>query len=54
LIDHRGLDKALANGYPTQAAEKNNITFEGPVYPNAVQGFSMTPRQSDRVCKSQA
>ncbi|MES2292757.1 MAG: dienelactone hydrolase family protein [Pseudomonadota bacterium] len=58
LIHHGGLDKALANGYPAQAAElkRNNITFEGHVYPNAVHGFfnDATPERYNRAAAEQA
>ena len=41
LIHHGALDKNLSGGYPAQEAElkKNNIRYEGHVYPNAVHGF---------------
>jgi carboxymethylenebutenolidase len=58
LIHHGGLDKTLAEGYPAQAAElkKNNITFEGHVYPNAVHGFfnDATPERYNRAAATQA
>ena len=58
LIHHGALDKTLAAGYPAQAADlkKNNITFEGHVYPNAVHGFfnDATPERYNRVAAQQA
>ena len=41
LIHHGALDKNLAGGYPAQEAElkKNNIRYEGHIYPNSVHGF---------------
>ena len=50
--------KTLAAAYPAQAADlkKNNITFEGHVYPNAVHGFfnDATPERYNRVAAQQA
>jgi len=58
LIHHGGLDKALAEGYPAQAAilKNANVTFEGHVYPNAVHGFfnDATPERYNRVAAEQA
>ena len=58
LIHHGGLDPMLAPQYPTQAAElkKNNITFEGHVYPNAVHGFfnDATPERYNKLAATQA
>jgi carboxymethylenebutenolidase len=58
LIHHGALDPNLAPAYPAQAAElkKNNITFEGHVYPNAVHGFfnDATPERYNRVAATQA
>jgi len=41
LIHHGALDKALVDAYPAQEAElkKNNIRYEGHLYPNSVHGF---------------
>ena len=41
LIHHGGLDKALSGAYPAQEAElkKNNIRYEGHIYPDSVHGF---------------
>jgi carboxymethylenebutenolidase len=58
LIHHGGLDKALAEGYPAQAAilKNANITFEGHVYPNSVHGFfnDATPERYNRAAAEQA
>jgi carboxymethylenebutenolidase len=58
LIHHGGLDKALAGGYPAQEAElkKNNIRYEGHIYPNAVHGFfnDATPERYNKVAAEQA
>jgi carboxymethylenebutenolidase len=58
LIHHGGLDKALAEGYPAQAAilKNANVTFEGHVYPNSVHGFfnDATPERYNRVAAEQA
>jgi carboxymethylenebutenolidase len=58
LIHHGALDPNLAPQYPAQAAElkKNNITFEGHVYPDAVHGFfnDATPERYNRQAAEQA
>ena len=58
LIHHGALDKALAEGYPAQEAElkKNNIRYEGRVYPNSVHGFfnDATPERYNKVAAEQA
>ncbi len=58
LIHHGALDKALAEGYPAQEAElkKNNIRYEGHVYPNSVHGFfnDATPERYNKVAAEQA
>ena len=58
LIHHGGLDKALSEGYPAQAAilKNANVTFEGHVYPGAVHGFfnDATPERYNRVAATQA
>jgi carboxymethylenebutenolidase len=58
LIHHGGLDKALSGGYPAQEAElkKNNIRYEGHIYPNAVHGFfnDATPERYNKVAAQQA
>jgi len=58
LIHHGGLDKALSGGYPAQEAElkKNNIRYEGHIYPNAVHGFfnDATPERYNKVAAEQA
>ena len=58
LIHHGGLDKALSGGYPAQEAElkKNNIRYEGHIYPNSVHGFfnDATPERYNKVAAEQA
>jgi len=58
LIHHGGLDKALSGAYPAQEAElkKNNITYEGHIYPNSVHGFfnDATPERYNKVAAEQA
>ena len=58
LIHHGALDKALAAGYPAQAAEldKNHVRYEGHVYPNAVHGFfnDATPERYNKAAAEQA
>ena len=58
LIHHGGLDKTLAEGYPAQEAElkKNNIRYEGHVYPNSVHGFfnDATPERYNKTSATQA
>src|SRR5882762_4939177 len=58
LIHHGGLDKMLSEAYPAQEAElkKNNIRYEGHIYPNSVHGFfnDATPERYNRVAAEQA
>ncbi len=58
LIHHGGLDKALSGGYPAQEAElkKNNIRYEGHIYPNSVHGFfnDATPERYNKAAAEQA
>ena len=58
LIHHGALDKALAGGYPAQEAElkKNNIRYEGHIYPNSVHGFfnDATPERYNKITAQQA
>ena len=58
LIHHGALDKALSEGYPAQEAElkKNNIRYEGHVYPNSVHGFfnDATPERYNKIAAEQA
>jgi carboxymethylenebutenolidase len=58
LIHHGALDKRLAEGYPAQEAElkKNNIRYEGHIYPNSVHGFfnDATPERYNKVTAEQA
>src|SRR5215471_10511546 len=52
------LDKNLAGAYPAQEAElkKNNIRYEGHVYPNSVHGFfnDATPERYNKDAAQQA
>ena len=58
LIHHGALDKALSEGYPAQEAElkKNNIRYEGHLYPNSVHGFfnDATPERYNKGAAEQA
>jgi len=58
LIHHGALDKRLAEAYPAQEADlkKNNIRYEGHVYPNAVHGFfnDATPERYNKETAQQA
>ncbi|HXJ00648.1 MAG TPA: dienelactone hydrolase family protein [Micropepsaceae bacterium] len=58
LIHHGALDKALSGAYPAQEAElkKNNIRYEGHIYPNSVHGFfnDATPERYNKVAAQQA
>ena len=58
LIHHGALDKNLAGAYPAQEAElkKNNIRYEGHIYPNSVHGFfnDATPERYNKVTAQQA
>ena len=58
LIHHGALDKPLAGAYPAQEAElkKNNVRFEGHVYPNSVHGFfnDATPERYNKAAAHQA
>ena len=58
LIHHGALDKNLAGAYSAQEAElkKNNIRYEGHVYPNSVHGFfnDATPERYNKAAAQQA
>ena len=58
LIHHGGLDKALSGAYPAQEADlkKNNVRYEGHIYPNSVHGFfnDATPERYNKVAATQA
>ena len=58
LIHHGGLDKNLSGAYPAQEAElkKNNIRYEGHIYPDSVHGFfnDATPERYNKVAAEQA
>ncbi|WP_342362872.1 dienelactone hydrolase family protein [Terrarubrum flagellatum] len=53
LINHGALDKTLAEGYPNQEAElkKNNIRYEGHLWPASVHGFfnDATPERYNKT-----
>jgi carboxymethylenebutenolidase len=58
LIHHGALDKNLSEAYPAQEAElkKNNIRYEGHIYPNSVHGFfnDATPERYNQATAQQA
>ena len=58
LIHHGALDKNLSEGWPAQEAElkKNNIKYEGHIYPNSVHGFfnDATPERYNETTAKQA
>jgi carboxymethylenebutenolidase len=58
LIHHGGLDKNLSGAYPAQEVElkKNNIRYEGHIYPDSVHGFfnDATPERYNKVTAQQA
>jgi carboxymethylenebutenolidase len=58
LIHHGALDKNLSGAYPAQEAElkKNNIRYEGHIYPDSVHGFfnDATPERYNKVAAQQA
>jgi chorismate mutase len=51
-------DKALSEAYPAQEAElkKNNIRYEGHIYPDSVHGFfnDATPERYNKATAQQA
>ena len=58
LIHHGALDKTLSGAYPAQEAElkKNNIRYEGHIYPDSVHGFfnDATPERYNKAAAEQA
>jgi len=58
LVHHGALDKNLSGAWPAQEAElkKNNIRFEGHIYPDSVHGFfnDATPERYNKVTAPQA
>jgi carboxymethylenebutenolidase len=58
LVHHGALDKALAEAWPTQEADlkKNNIRYEGHIYPDSVHGFfnDATPERYNKATAQQA
>jgi hypothetical protein len=58
LIHHGALDKTLSEAYPAQEAElkKNNIRYEGHIYPDSVHGFfnDATPERYNKATAQQA
>jgi carboxymethylenebutenolidase len=58
LIHHGALDKTLSEAYPAQEADlkKNNIRYEGHIYPDSVHGFfnDATPERYNKVTAQQA
>ena len=57
-VHHGGLDTQLVNAWPTYEAElkKNNIPYEGHIWPNSVHGFfnDATPERYNKVTGPQA
>jgi hypothetical protein len=55
---HGALDKNSSGAFPTQEAElnKNNIRYEGHIYPDSVHGFfdDATPERYNKVTARQA
>lgn len=58
LINHGSLDKGAVAGWPAQEAElkKNNIRYEGHIWPNSVHGFfnDATPERYNKITAPQA
>src|SRR5262245_28019996 len=58
LVHHGALDKNLVEAYPAQEAElkKNNIKYEGHIYPNSVHGFfnDATPERYNKATAQEA
>jgi carboxymethylenebutenolidase len=58
LIHHGALDKTLSGAYPAQEAElkKNNVRYEGHIYPDSVHGFfnDATPERYNKAAAEQA
>jgi carboxymethylenebutenolidase len=58
LINHGALDVGAVKGWPAQEAElkKNNIRYEGHLWPNSVHGFfnDATPERYNKVTAPQA
>jgi carboxymethylenebutenolidase len=58
LIHHGALDSRLVGAYPAYEAElkKNNIPYEGHLYPESVHGFfnDATPERYNKVAAEQA
>ena len=58
MIHHGGLDKTLVDAYPAQEAElkKNNVKYEGYIYPESVHGFfnDATPERYNKVTAPQS
>jgi len=58
LIHHGELDTRLVDAYPAYEAalQRNNVTFEGHIYPNSVHGFfnDATPERYNRAAAEEA
>jgi carboxymethylenebutenolidase len=58
LVHHGALDAGLVKAYPAYEAElkKNNIPFEGHLWPNSVHGFfnDATPERYNKATAAQA
>ena len=58
LIHHGGLDERLVTAYPAYEAamRRNNVTYEGHIYPDSVHGFfnDATPARYNRTTAEEA
>jgi carboxymethylenebutenolidase len=58
LINHGALDRAALDGWPAQEAalKKNNIRYEGHIWPNSVHGFfnDATPERYNKITAHEA
>jgi carboxymethylenebutenolidase len=58
LSHHGGLDTRLVNAYPEYEAalQRNNVTYEGHIYPNSVHGFfnDATPERYNKATAEEA
>ncbi|CAN5212843.1 YghX family hydrolase [soil metagenome] len=58
LVNHGALDAGAVSAWPAQEAElkKNNIRYEGHIYPNSVHGFfnDATPERYNRATAQEA
>jgi carboxymethylenebutenolidase len=58
LVNHGALDRNLMMAWPAQEAElkRNNIRYEGRIYPDSVHGFfnDATPERYNKVTAAEA